>query len=549
MTLLREFIREAMETKSEPTRMPLNIPIPADLRKISDMFSAEGQELYIVGGAVRDTLLNKSPKDYDLATGAAPDAVLDIVSKDPGSKVDLTGKSFGVVRVNTDEGNEYEIATFRKDIGTGRRPDSVEFTSIEDDVKRRDLTINALFYDMDSREVVDYVGGIEDIKSGVIKAVGDPKERFQEDKLRILRAVRFAARMGSDLDAETESAIMKDNDLTEVSPERTRDELIKGIASAQNIGHFLGLLDRLDLFPQIFPGLKVNPGAPDAAKDVPAQLALILADNDPKQVVRVLKSMKYTNEEVDIVAFMLKFSGVVKETAPAMKKEFNRIKLQPEQLQAFTKPYGVAQNIVDAFLKFVEAPPAASPKDLMGQGLRGPDIGKAMQDAEMTSYETLLGELRHYVRGVLEREIMFEHSSEFKPGSGIVVVRQFEDDWKVLCLHTEDFMDLPKGQIDPGEDSLSTALRETQEEASITDLQFKWGLQAIKISNTTMFVAATKQDPEITPNPHTGIIEHLGTSWLSWDDASREVKPWLSPCILWARKTILMKSPVQGKCL
>ena len=405
MRLLREYIREAMEEKSEPTRMPLNIPIPDDLRNISDAFSAEGQELYIVGGAVRDALLNKAPKDYDLATGASPEAVIDIVSKDPGSKVDLTGKSFGVVRVNTEDGNEYEIATFRKDIGSGRRPDAVEFTSIEDDVNRRDLTINALFYDMDSGEVVDYVGGIEDIKSGVVKAVGDPVERFQEDKLRILRAVRFAGRMGSDLDPETEAAIMEDNDLTEVSPERTRDELIKGLTSSQDIGHFLGLLDKLDLFPQIFPGLQVNPGAPAAAKDVPAQLSLILADNDPEQVKRVLKTMKYTNDEIDAVSFMLKFPNIARETAPAVKKEFIRLKMDPAQLQEFTKPAGVPKKVVDAFLAFAEAPPAASPKDLMAQGLKGPDIGKAMQDAESEAYAQMLGELRQYIRNVCYRSV------------------------------------------------------------------------------------------------------------------------------------------------
>ena len=401
MNLLRQYIREALE--AGPVRQKLDLPVPADLNSISDAFSAQNQELYIVGGAVRDALLGKSPKDYDLATGASPEVVIDIVSKDPGSKVDLTGKSFGVVRVNTEDGNEYEIATFRKDIGSGRRPDAVEFTSIEDDVNRRDLTINALFYDMDSGEVVDYVGGIEDIKSGVVKAVGDPSERFQEDKLRILRAVRFAGRMGSDLDPETEAAIMEDNDLTEVSPERTRDELIKGLTSSQDIGHFLGLLDKLDLFPQIFPGLQVDPGAPAAAKDVPAQLSLILADNDPEQVKRVLKTMKYTNDEVDAVAFMLKFPDITRETAPAVKKEFIRLKMDPVQLQEFTKPAGVPKKVVDAFLTFAEAPPTVSPKDLMAQGLKGPDIGKAMQDAESESYAQMLGELRQYIRHMCYR--------------------------------------------------------------------------------------------------------------------------------------------------
>jgi tRNA nucleotidyltransferase/poly(A) polymerase len=399
-SLLRDYIKEATESESGPVRMPYDIPVPADLKNISDGFKAEGHELYIVGGAVRDALLNKTPKDYDLATGAPPEAVIDIVSRDPDSKVDLTGKSFGVVRVLTTDGNEYEIATFRKDIGSGRRPDAVEFTTIEDDVKRRDLTINALFYDMDAGEVVDYVGGIQDIKSGVVKAVGNPYERFQEDKLRILRAVRFAGRMGSDLDPETAAAIMEDNDLTEVSPERIRDELIKGLTSTRDVGHFLGLLDSLDLYPQIFPGLRVNPAAA-AVKDVSAQLSLLLSDNDPEQVRSVLKGMKYTNDEVDAVAFMLKFPGITKEIAPAAKKEFIRLKMDPNQLQEFAGALGVTQKSIDAFLEFATAPPAVSPKDLMAQGLKGPEIGLAMRDAESEAYARMLIELRQYIRGLL----------------------------------------------------------------------------------------------------------------------------------------------------
>ena len=360
--LVHECIREAVETKSEPTRMPLNIPIPDDLRNLSDAFNMEGQELYIVGGAVRDALLNKTPKDYDLATGAAPEAVIDIVSKNPGSKVDLTGKSFGVVRVNTEEGNEYEIATFRKDIGAGRRPDSVEFTSIEDDVKRRDLTINALFYDMNSGEVIDYVGGIEDIKSGVIKAVGDPTERFREDKLRILRTVRFASRMGSDLDPETEAAIMEDNDLTEVSPERIRDEFIKGITSAQNVGDFLQLTNELQLFPQIFPGLTVTLDKISSKSDPATQVAMLLAGNDPQQVENVLKKMKYTNQELNTIKFLHDFVNITPEEAPILKKEFNRARISEDSLRDFTDAMGSPSvKAVDAFLQFAVAPPAADP--------------------------------------------------------------------------------------------------------------------------------------------------------------------------------------------
>ena len=399
MTILREYIREAIE--SAPVRMRLDMPIPADLRAIHEIFQDTGQELYIVGGAVRDVLLDKTPKDYDLATGATPDVVQDILGQDPSNKVDLTGKSFGVVRVWTPGGNEYEIATFRRDIGSGRRPDAVEFTSIEDDVKRRDLTINALFYDMDSGEVVDYVGGIEDVKSGVIKAVGDPKQRFGEDRLRILRAVRFAGRLGSDLDPETEKAILQDNDLSGVSPERIRDEVVKGMSQTQDVGHFLGMLADLNLYPQVLPDLHVNSGTGTDSRDVPVQLALMLSDNDPDQVRSVLRNMKYTNDEVSAVNFLMRFPNITRDTAPGMKKEFNRIKLDPNRLEEFGRSVGVEQRIIPAFLKFVIASQAADPRDLMSQGLKGPEIGSAIQSAESEAYAKMLGELRKYVKGVL----------------------------------------------------------------------------------------------------------------------------------------------------
>ena len=408
---LRQFIIESID--SDPVRMSIDLEIPTDLHGIHGMFKDANKELYVVGGAVRDTLLNKMPKDYDLATDADPETVINILEQDPSLKVDLTGKSFGVVRVWTPDGNEYELATFRRDIGSGRRPDAVEFTSIEDDVKRRDLTINALFYDMDSGEVVDYVGGIEDIKDNVIKAVGDPATRFHEDKLRILRAARFAGRLGSDLDRETRNAIIDDNDLTEVSPERIRDEFVKGIVSTKSIQHFLRTLDDLDLFSQLYPGLIVVPATKSESRDPIVQLALMLYENDVTDVKRVLRAMKYTNGEIDGASFLLEFLDIDKSNAPEMKKEFKRIKLSPRVLDEFHQAMNFSPKKVEAFLAFTNRPPSASPKDLMAQGLRGPEIGVAMHDAEGEAYETLLGELREYIKEMLCEHDVHEVHDQF----------------------------------------------------------------------------------------------------------------------------------------
>lgn len=202
--LIEEIVLEQLQKSSnllfEEVRMPLRMDLPADMVKLAKIIHSAGHELYVVGGAVRDALLGKEPKDYDVATDAQPEKILQILARHPEYKTLEIGKSFGIINVITPEGNEYEVATFREDIGKGRRPDAVAFTTIENDVKRRDLTINALFYDIAKGEVVDFVGGIEDIKNGVVRAVGDPTERFDEDRLRILRVIRFAARMGAGMD-------------------------------------------------------------------------------------------------------------------------------------------------------------------------------------------------------------------------------------------------------------------------------------------------------------------------------------------------------------
>jgi len=401
MDLLRVYIREAIALE-EPVRQSMDLPIPDDLQDIHKRMKSAGKQLYVVGGAVRDVLLGKVPKDYDLATDAPPDKVIKILQSHGRLRLDLTGESFGVVRVKTPEDGEYEIATFREDIGKGRRPDSVKFTTIEDDVNRRDLTINALFYDMDTREVVDYVGGISDIENGVIKAVGDPAERFDEDPLRILRAVRFAGRMGSDLDPATKQAILDDNTLSEVSPERIRDEFIKGISSAKDVNHFLQLIKDLGLFRQIFPGLDVKLFSASTSDPI-AQIAIILSYNSKDVVRGVLKNMKYSNDEQKVIHFLLGFGTITKETAPTLKKDYNRFNIPVDTIKEYSRVMGTpTESAIQAFLKFASAPPAANPKDLMAQGIKGPAIGKAMNDAEVEAYGNLVGEVRMLVRGILE---------------------------------------------------------------------------------------------------------------------------------------------------
>lgn len=364
--------------------MKQHIPLPRDLEEIADIFAGAGRKFYLVGGSVRDALMGKTPKDFDVATDANPDQVIEILSKFPQYKLLTVGKSFGVVVVITPEKNEYEIATFRKDIGAGRRPDSVEFTDISTDVKRRDLTINALFYDIQSEEVVDYVGGIEDIKNNVVRTVGDPELRFGEDRLRVLRAFRFAARMGAELDPSTAQAIEKNNSLQGVSPERIRDEFLKGASSAKSVVSFLEMLNDFDMFSQIFPGINVSDFFVET-RNVPVLLANLLLENEVEFVARKLNSLKYSADEVSQVSFLLSFSKSTNETPIVrMKKAFDNSKLSPEELLEFARSIG-PQKFSQA-KKFLDFKLSVSSTELMSQGFKGKDLGDEIARREQENW-------------------------------------------------------------------------------------------------------------------------------------------------------------------
>jgi tRNA nucleotidyltransferase/poly(A) polymerase len=378
---IKKILREGIEQ-----RVKFNIPIPADIQAIKDAFVKNGFKLYVVGGAVRDAVLGKTPKDYDLATDAVPDKVEEMM-KAAGLRTLPTGKAFGVINVFTSEG-EYEIATFRKDIGSGRRPEGVEFTTIEGDVQRRDLTINALFYDIDTQEIVDLVGGLEDIKNGVVRTVGAPEDRFGEDRLRILRAIRFAGRFGGDLDPATDTALQKDASLEGISGERIRDEFLKGIASAKNGVKFLQMIDKYGLFDWIFKGLSVNKQFIND-KDVIIVLADMLKGNNLDTLGKSLNGLKYTDEEIKAIRFLIAMLKLSPETAITLKKAQEHAGVTPEQIKNFCKREGVPSDLLNAFLKFnltVSGPEAMEKFNLKP----GPELGKAIQSMELDNFKKLL---------------------------------------------------------------------------------------------------------------------------------------------------------------
>jgi len=237
----------------------------------------QGYQAYLVGGCVRDLLLGREPGDYDIATDATPEQVMRIFPQ-----TYAVGAQFGVVLVpmavdpsvtsvvdqadvnhGRHRGKTVEVATFRSDIGysDGRHPDQVRFSKDpRQDVQRRDFTINGLLLDPLKNEVLDFVGGRKDLDAGIIRAIGEPELRFAEDKLRMLRAVRFAARFGYSIEPQTSAAIQKlAPQIHQVSRERVRDELTKMVTEGQARRAFL-LLDETGLLHELLPEIEAMKG-------------------------------------------------------------------------------------------------------------------------------------------------------------------------------------------------------------------------------------------------------------------------------------------------
>ncbi|MGB8495349.1 MAG: CCA tRNA nucleotidyltransferase [Candidatus Acidiferrum sp.] len=226
---------------------------------ICDALRRHGHEALFVGGCVRDLLLKREPADFDVTTDATPERVLQLFHDGIG-----VGAQFGVVLVLRDTA-KVEVATFRSDLGysDGRHPDRVLYSKTpQEDVARRDFTINGLLMRHDTGEVLDYVGGQDDLRARLIRAIGDPERRFTEDKLRMLRAIRFAARFGYAIEHATFAAIQEHApEIHVVSPERIREELTKLLTEGAARPGF-ELLNDSGLLQQLLPEISAMKGVP-----------------------------------------------------------------------------------------------------------------------------------------------------------------------------------------------------------------------------------------------------------------------------------------------
>jgi len=307
-----------------------------------------GHEAYLVGGCVRDMVMNIEPADYDIATSAHPEEIVRIFPR-----TESIGAQFGVVLV-IHRGKPYEVATFRSDEAyvDGRRPTGVVFTDAKQDVQRRDFTINGLLYDPTAKRVIDYVNGQADIQAKIVRAIGDPHARFEEDKLRILRAIRFGARLGYTIEPATWNAVraMAPN-IHQVSSERIREELTRILTEGQAARGFR-MLEESGLHAQVIPEFQwtehMERSLAFVKRGAPPDFAMgVLLHHTPiEDVQHVVERLKFSRAEMHhvlaLVESLPRFSQV-REMPLSVLKRFFRLDRFQDHLE-LARIHAVAGN-------------------------------------------------------------------------------------------------------------------------------------------------------------------------------------------------------------
>jgi len=355
---------------------------PNWLKILTNLFKNTNKKLYLVGGFVRDYVMGSTAKDYDLCTDALPDEIIKILKN---YHLDQRGKKFGVVVVfGQDLPKEgVEIATFRKDLTYGRHPEIQVGVSINDDVNRRDITISGLFYDLDSNKIVDLVGGIDDIKKGIIRMIGDPIERIKEDQLRVMRVARFAARYGFKIDDATKKAIINNADLTEISKERISEEIIKAEKQSKSLCAYFLILKDLNLLDKIFYDSKLN-NPIICFNSLELILAQLLLNNDYTKFHKVLvDEYKFSNPLMEKVKFLVSFKDFKAENVLSYYRKYEQLEIDEETLTIWLKAN------FKQMVKFLDYSPSHNSQELMNMGYVGKKLGDKIKEIETINYNSL----------------------------------------------------------------------------------------------------------------------------------------------------------------
>ena len=374
--------------------------IPQSVKDLNEIFKKSGKKLYLVGGSVRDFLTGDKPKDFDLATDALPDEIIKILQS-YNYDFNLQGKAFGVVVVYTDdEPMGMEIATFREDISKGRNPEVKLGVTIEDDVKRRDLTYNALFYDLDKKEIIDLTGGKDDLEKGITRMVGDPIERFEEDSLRILRAFRFASRYGHPLHIDTEKAIKKRKKLENIDPksgemkrisqERVWEEITKAWKQAKDFNHYLNFFTKYDMWGEVFTGSNINTVLVDSKDFVVVMANLFKKEELGAMRIgynlenRLVQEYKIESDLAKKIVFLISFLNFTPEDVFDFYKKKQQSGIKDSTILEWLE----VNNIDDKWMiKFIDYKPSVSSEELMKMGFKGSDLGREIKRLEIENFK------------------------------------------------------------------------------------------------------------------------------------------------------------------
>ena len=370
--------------------------IPQSVKELHELFKSNGKKLYVVGGAVRDFLNNDKPKDFDLATDALPDEVLEILGHK--YRTNLQGKAFGVVVVYTeDEPAGMEIATFREDLSKGRNPEVKLGVTIEDDVKRRDLTYNALFYDLEKRDIVDLVGGVSDMENKVTRMVGNAIERIDEDSLRILRSFRFASRYGTPLSKDLSEAIKERKQLQNIDPEtgemkrisaeRIWEEMKKSFKQAKSYKHYLEFFNEFDMWEEVFPGSKINTDIEEAEKLTSYISNLFKFEDTSMLENKMILEYKIEGDVASKVVFLIDLLKLTAENAFDLYKKKVRCHVTNSQIIDWLDTCSITKGI---FIRFIDYVPSVSAEDLMAKGFKGRELGIKIKEIEIEKFKQML---------------------------------------------------------------------------------------------------------------------------------------------------------------
>lgn len=309
--------------------------LPEDILELNDAFDKEGKKIYLVGGAVRDNILGITPNDYDFATNASPKEAILITKKfsygNNSSNLFSIGdnsssKYHGVVKIKN-----YIISTFGTDYYKSVRIKDKNFNTIYDDIKIRDFTINSIYYDITNNQIIDLVDGVSDLKNRMVVTIGDATERFSQDQIRKLRAVRLAAKINGSLHQDIINSINFDSSISEIIKPRIKNEFSSGVKYSNNVVDYLKLLNSFSLIDKMFYNLNIDKNFINE-KDEILLLAFMLKDNELYYVEETLKTLQYKLPIIEKIKFLILFyKDKVKDVH--MLKEINKI--NDEQFDKF----------------------------------------------------------------------------------------------------------------------------------------------------------------------------------------------------------------------